>query len=49
MTEGADEGGGEGGEDGDEDDEDDEANSYNTDIEPYRTILSDGDSITVNS
>jgi mannuronan 5-epimerase len=26
-----------------------EANSYNTDIQPYTTILGDGDSITVNS
>jgi hypothetical protein len=33
---------------GDEDDEDGD-NSYNTDIEPYTTILGDGDSITVNS
>jgi mannuronan 5-epimerase len=38
-------------EDGDDDDDDDEdeENSYDTDDEPYRTILSDGDSITVNS
>jgi parallel beta-helix repeat protein len=35
-------------EDGDDDDDGDE-NSYNTDIEPYRTILGDGDSITVNN
>jgi hypothetical protein len=36
--------------DGDDDDDDgDEANSYNTDIEPYTTILGDGDTITVNS
>jgi poly(beta-D-mannuronate) C5 epimerase len=36
--------------DGDDDDDDeDEANSYNTDIQPYTTILGDGDSITVNS
>ena len=35
-------------EDGDVGDEDEE-NSYNTDIEPYTTILGDGDSITVNS
>jgi hypothetical protein len=37
-------------EDGDDDDDDDdEENSYDTDDEPFRTILSDGDSITVNS
>src|SRR5918999_408477 len=35
--------------DGDDDDDEDEANSFNTDIEPYTTILGDGDSITVNS
>jgi parallel beta-helix repeat protein len=36
--------------DGDADDDDgDEANSYDTDIEPYSTILGDGDTITVNS
>jgi parallel beta-helix repeat protein len=37
----------------DEDDEDDEdegeGGSYNTDIEPYRRTLNDGDEITVNS
>ena len=33
----------------DDDDDEDEENSYDTDDEPYRTILSDGDSITVNS
>jgi poly(beta-D-mannuronate) C5 epimerase len=43
----------EGANDGDQDDDDgdddgDEANS-NTDIQPYTTILGDGDSITVNS
>jgi parallel beta-helix repeat protein len=41
-----------GEEDGDDDDGDedeDEANSFNTDVEPYTTILGDGDSITVNS
>ena len=37
-----------GGDDDDDDDEDEE-NSHNTDIEPYRTILGDGDSITVNN
>src|SRR5829696_4694388 len=36
------------GDDGDDED-DDEANSHNTDIEPYTTILGDGDSITVNN
>jgi hypothetical protein len=36
--------------DGDADDDDeDEVNSYDTDIEPYSTILGDGDTITVNS
>ena len=39
-----------GANDGEEDDDDeDEDNSYNTDIEPYTTVLGDGDSITVNS
>ena len=50
VTEGANNGEEEedGGDDeGDEDE--DEANSFNTDVEPYRTILGDGDSITVNS
>ncbi|HEX6281129.1 MAG TPA: right-handed parallel beta-helix repeat-containing protein [Nitrososphaera sp.] len=36
----------EGANDGDDEDEE---NSYNTDIEPYTTILGDGDSVTVNS
>src|SRR5919108_559256 len=36
-----------GDDEGDEDE--DEANSFNTDVEPYRTILGDGNSITVNS
>src|SRR5918996_1306274 len=38
-------------EDGDDDvdDNEDEENSYNTDIEPYRKILGDGESIIVNS
>jgi len=52
VTEGANNGEEEDGADGgdDEGDEDeDEANSFNTDVEPYRTILGDGDSITVNS
>jgi mannuronan 5-epimerase len=35
--------------DDDGDDDDDEADSYDTDIEPYTTILGDGDTITVNS
>ena len=50
VTEGANNGEEEedGGDDeGDEDE--DEANSFNTDVEPYTTILGDGDSITVNS
>ncbi len=40
-----------GGEDGDDDDDDMEEgeDSYNTDNEPYRKTLSDGDTITVNS
>jgi parallel beta-helix repeat protein len=38
-----------GDDDGDEDEDEDEANSFNTDVEPYTTILGDGDSITVNS
>jgi parallel beta-helix repeat protein len=33
----------------DEDDEGEEGDSYNTDNEPFRRTLSDGDSITVNS
>ena len=37
------------GDDDDDEDDEDEENSYDTDDEPYRTILSDGDSITVNS
>jgi poly(beta-D-mannuronate) C5 epimerase len=49
VTEGANDGEEE-EEDGDDDEDDgDEENSYNTDIEPYTTILGDGDSITVNS
>jgi parallel beta-helix repeat protein len=48
VTEGANDG--EDDDDGDDDDDDeDEANSYNTDIEPFTTILGDGDSVTVNS
>jgi hypothetical protein len=31
------------------DEEEGEGNSYNTDNEPFRRTLSDGDSITVNS
>jgi parallel beta-helix repeat protein len=50
VTEGANNGEEEDGGGDDEGDEDeDEANSFNTDVEPYRTILGDGDSITVNS
>ena len=37
------------GGDDDDDDDGDEANSFNTDIQPYTTILGDGDSITVDS
>ncbi len=48
VTEGANDDEEEDGDD-DVDDDEDEENSYNTDIEPYRTILGDGDSITVNS
>jgi parallel beta-helix repeat protein len=33
----------------DDDDDGDEANSSNTDIQPYTTILGDGDSITIDS
>ena len=49
VTEGANTGEEEdgGGDDGDEDEGD--ANSFNTDVEPYRTILGDGDTIAVNS
>ncbi len=47
VTGGANDGGEDGDDDGDEDE--DEANSFNTDVEPYTTILGDGDSITVNS
>src|SRR5215216_671619 len=48
VTGGANDGGEEDGDDGDDED-DDEANSHNTDIESYTTILGDGDSITVNN
>ena len=44
VTEGAN-----GREDGDDGDEEGEGSLYNTNNEPYRTILSDDDSITVNS
>src|SRR5215210_2977188 len=44
VTEGAND-----GEDEEDEDDEDEGNSYNTDIQPYTTILGDGDSITVNS
>jgi poly(beta-D-mannuronate) C5 epimerase len=47
VTGGANDGEEDGDDDGDEDE--DEANSFNTDVEPYTTILGDGDSITVNS
>lgn len=38
-----------GGDDDDDEDDEEEGDSYNTDIEPFRRTLSDGDSITVNS
>jgi parallel beta-helix repeat protein len=47
VTGGANDGEEDGDDDGDEDE--DEANSFNTDVELYTTILGDGDSITVNS
>jgi parallel beta-helix repeat protein len=47
VTGGANDGEEDGDDDGDEDE--DEANSFNTDVEPYTTVLGDGDSITVNS
>src|SRR5215203_1687274 len=47
VTGGANDGEEDGDDDGDEDE--DESNSFNTDVEPYTTILGDGDSITVNS
>jgi hypothetical protein len=39
----------EGERDEDEDEEEGEWDSYNTDIEPFRRTLSDGDEVTVNS
>src|ERR687892_364160 len=48
VTEGANDDDEEDGDD-DVDDNEDEENSYNTDIEPYRKILGDGESIIVNS
>ena len=36
-------------EDDDDDDDEQEGDTYNTDIEPFRMTLGDGDSITVNS
>src|SRR5215210_1087637 len=42
VTEGAND-----GEDDDDDDEEEDENSYNTDNEPYRKTLDDGDSITI--
>jgi poly(beta-D-mannuronate) C5 epimerase len=41
--------GGEDDDDNDDDDEEEDENSYNTDNEPYRKTLDDGDSITINS
>jgi parallel beta-helix repeat protein len=49
VTGGANDGEEDGDDDGDEDEDEDEANSFNTDVELYTTILGDGDSITVNS
>jgi parallel beta-helix repeat protein len=51
VTEGANDGeeDGDGEDDEEGDEEEDEASSYNTDDEPYRRTLSDGDRITVNS
>jgi parallel beta-helix repeat protein len=50
VIEGADDGEEENGEEDEENGEDeDEADFHNTDIEPYTAIMSDGDSITVNS
>jgi hypothetical protein len=50
VIEGETDGGG-GGEDGDDggDEQEDNGNLYNTDNQPYRRTLNDGDSITVNS
>jgi mannuronan 5-epimerase len=45
VTEGANED----DDDDDDDDEEEDENSYNTDNEPYRKTLDDGDSITLNS
>jgi nitrous oxidase accessory protein NosD len=49
VTDGANDGEEDDGDGDDDDDDGDEANSYNTDVEPYTTTLSDGDTITVNS
>ena len=49
VTEGESDGGGEEDDGNGEDEEEGEGNLYNTDNEPFRRILSDGDSITVNS
>jgi nitrous oxidase accessory protein NosD len=49
VTDGANDGEEDDGDGDDDDDDGDEANSYNTDTEPYTTILGDGDTITVNS
>jgi hypothetical protein len=38
-----------GGDDDDDEEDEEEGDSFNTDIQPYRTTLSDGDEITVNS
>jgi hypothetical protein len=39
----------EGGDDEDDEEEGEEGSSFNTDIQPYRRTLNDGDEITVNS
>src|SRR5918996_612139 len=49
VIEGESDGGGEEDDGNGEDEEEGEGNLYNTDNEPFRRILSDGDSITVNS
>nr|MDQ3976998.1 right-handed parallel beta-helix repeat-containing protein [Thermoproteota archaeon] len=49
VTGGADDGEEDEDENEGDEEEEDEANSYNTDVEPYRMILNDGDTITVNS
>jgi hypothetical protein len=38
-----------GGDDDDDEDDEEEGDSFNTDIEPFRRTLNDGDEITVSS